>query len=1521
MRMLPGGEFLVCWKEDEEDQPVKGQAYDAAGGPLGSPFIVFDTDGVTSGPHLAGTPLAHAVAAWSNGYIAVTKYREPVNILTEEITYSVFYRRIRPNGTLDGDPVLVSNPNFDWSGSTQAANPIDIAVSLSGAFVIAWEDEVDDSDVLDNRRLRFFGADGQPVSGVVRPPSRGPEAACYSQQVAMDGNGRTYLVASMNYPDSVAIGVDVFSPLGVWLGSNIVAEAPISTSDLGYGDVAATGTNGFVATWTRVDRFDGPDNSDVYAGQFSAAGTPLADAFCVHAVTNGWQSGSRVAADADGNYVVKWSDWEPLRKIMGYASRENPNRHWKFEGGAWHSSNSWVEGTAPTQTNPVFFTQVSSNHTDLVNVTNPVTVEQMTVDGTHVTLALDGHECRFDRVPDTGCSLDVGLDPAKPASLRVINGSPGGGIDFGAGPGVGAPSRMRIGPSGRLLLEFADLWIRDDATMAVDGGGMLQVNGCELQNDGSITLEPDSTLVLTNGATLIHGNDAKFTGAGRMEGFMSSIVIHSLLTVPRETKLALTTIEDDDEGDPQVVFIGTNSAVSMDAAGIECDLVVAGRLETVGFGYVAAEGSIVEDTGEMLAAPNLLLSGDFLNGGLLHTTNPPAFDPSDGLKHGPGFFVNASGAVVRVVDTPCTLQSTDIDNQGTIEVSGRYGMRVKNFNNFTNSGTLRCVEARNYIGVVGEGGGGWFGNVGTLVLETGELWMADIDMIENAGRMEIQGGEWTVLAFDSFANWADIVIASNAAAYIYGTEFTNDPGATITGRGLIETGTDAFYLPPECEPDLVVEEGACVAVREHELSGIVHVRPDGAILVWGDNTRADRAGATLRVTHPDGLRNEGTVTLTGEGGGPYTNNVRLLLTEGTLRNETNGTIRMHGLGGGWRSIAAPVHNRGTVVCTVPDSTLSMPGRSFTNEGTIALGTAGVLEIAAAEIVNATNGLLFGSGELQVQGSAFLNHGSLEPRNLNSTTQVSRLTIGGDLEHNATGVIDVRLISSNEWLTCDELATTGEAHLEGKLNLTVPTGSTLGEGDTFRVLTYRSRYGTFGEVTHPPEIDDPTLYYMPEALWLSYGALQEDVLEGLLYVPDSVGRDGRLSWEGRLRKEGAGRLTLDVGGESVGVAEASELSVGEGTVVLTGGLDPLNDGTNGVAVEMDGGRLEIQTDVTAGGLYGTGVVLVDGASLSVDLPEGETNLFAGDISGSGGFEKRGPGRLVLSGTVVLTGTVDVAEGVLQVDGELRCSGGLSVAVGATLSGSGRIVTPVQLAPHASLRPGSSPGILTVAGTVAVHSNSVLHIGVPWDGEGVPVAGVDYAQLVVEGGIDLGGMEVELAILDDGFASGATGTAFRVVDARSPMSGEFSCGASLVADGHLFAVDYGGVDGTDVALILELGPATDSDGDGVPDLFEQACGTDPDDPGSGSEALPRVISPAPDSVVIVFRMLEDPGSLRYEVRSSDDLELDIGQWRVEALPAVPSDPQPPGMPSGVRQVEVTVPVEGEQPRFLRLVVVGF
>lgn len=199
-------------------------------------------------------------------------------------------------------------------------------------------------------------------------------------------------------------------------------------------------------------------------------------------------------------------------------------------------------------------------------------------------------------------------------------------------------------------------------------------------------------------------------------------------------------------------------------------------------------------------------------------------------------------------------------------------------------------------------------------------------------------------------------------------------------------------------------------------------------------------------------------------------------------------------------------------------------------------------------------------------------------------------------------------------------------------------------------------------------------------------------------------------DGSLTVEGSGTVALQRTNSFTG-----DVTVNGGTLQLGGGpgtdYDTIGD-TARVTVNANGTLDLAQGSEVIGSLAGSGVVRAAFDGTLVAGGDNSSTTFSGVLSdGTGGvlsLTKTGTGTLTLTGTNTHTGATTVQAGTLVVNGDQSAATGLtSVADGATLAGNGTIGGDVTLADGASLKPGNSPGTLTINGNLALSGGSILN----------------------------------------------------------------------------------------------------------------------------------------------------------------------------------------------------------------------
>ncbi len=180
-----------------------------------------------------------------------------------------------------------------------------VAMDADGDFVVAWTDSYGFADV----RAQRFDAAGVP---------HGPEfqvntfRASFSEApaVAMEADG-DFVVAwtdeGQDGINSLGIFARRFDAAGVAQGPEFLVNS-FTIGDQRWPAIAMDADGDFVVAWSDRGGQDGYEYG-IFAQRFDAAGVAQGPEFQVNTFTLGWQTRPSVAMDADGDFVVAWTSY------------------------------------------------------------------------------------------------------------------------------------------------------------------------------------------------------------------------------------------------------------------------------------------------------------------------------------------------------------------------------------------------------------------------------------------------------------------------------------------------------------------------------------------------------------------------------------------------------------------------------------------------------------------------------------------------------------------------------------------------------------------------------------------------------------------------------------------------------------------------------------------------------------------------------------------------------------------------------------------------------------------------------------------------------------------------------------------------------------------------------------------------------------------------------------------------------------------------------------------------------------
>ncbi|MBK8959976.1 MAG: hypothetical protein IPM80_16520 [Proteobacteria bacterium] len=307
-------------------------------------------------------------------------------------------------------------------------------------------------------------------------------------------------------------------------------------------------------------------------------------------------------------------------------------------------------------------------------------------------------------------------------------------------------------------------------------------------------------------------------------------------------------------------------------------------------------------------------------------------------------------------------------------------------------------------------------------------------------------------------------------------------GGTLGGSGVLRSAT-ALVLDGATRGALTLEAGATLRRAGGTTTAFGTLNNHGTLLLE-DTTGFLSGNARLAVAGELRLDGHGSVRFAQgdemliDGTAP---GARLVLGGGqVLGNQANasGTVnlllenhgRVQGEGANGRVlIQSNVVNRG-VLAAQGGGLLSFEGA--TSAGVVIDNHGGRLETAAGSIIALGNGhpaapfvhlhggVIAGNGRVELVKATLSEGVTIAPG-----SSAGLLTFGGNLDFDPLGLLEIELGGANAGVDFDRVAVTGNARLDGRLELDLVGGFAPGDGDVFRILSAASVSGIFDNIVN------------------------------------------------------------------------------------------------------------------------------------------------------------------------------------------------------------------------------------------------------------------------------------------------------------------------------------------------------------------------------------------------------------------------------------------------------------------------
>ncbi|SFM17054.1 S8 family serine peptidase [Methylobacterium pseudosasicola] len=648
--------------------------------------------------------------------------------------------------------------------------------------------------------------------------------------------------------------------------------------------------------------------------------------------------------------------------------------------------------------------------------------------------------------------------------------------------------------------------------------------------------------------------------------------------------------------------------------------------------------------------------------------------------------------------------------------------------------------------------------------------LADRNLGAASGGLAFGGGTLEVLA-DSFATARPVTLNSTGTLQIdtgtarFAGKITNGTRAgALIKSGL---GTASLSAANTYTGSTLVAAGTLALTATGRLVSPISVGTAGSFV---------NAGIAS-----SGLTNAGSTTNTGTIGGRVTN-AGLLTTRGTL----SGGLANAGYTANAGTIAGGVSNTGLLTTSgwisggltnagYTANTGAIAGRVtnagiLTTSGTVSggLANAGYTANAGTIAGGVTNtGVLATSGTISgglANAGYAANTGTIGGGVSNAGTLATSGSLSGGLA-NAGYTANAGTIAGGV-TNAGTLTTSGT--LSGGVTNTGSLVASAGRVDG----AIRNAAGTFtvtGTVASDNAFTNAAGATLAVAGGGAYGLAGALSNAGTVAVAASaslsaaeIGNAGLLVSDGTLNGPVSNTGTARLSGQLNGALTNT------GALLFTGPVAGLTALTTSGPLDLGGGAFSIASlSGSATAVLGNGRLTVGGSGSST---------YAGAIVDGGSattLTKVGTGTLNVTGTGRFSGPTTVQQGTLALNGAWTSP--VTVAAAGTLRGTGTIAAPVAVA--GALRPGNSPGTLTVIGPVSFAPGSVF--GLDIDGTGPGAGAGNYSRLLAvgpSGAVSANGTLVPSLRGITGNAGNsftpALGQRFSVLVAQAGLGGSFS-----------------------------------------------------------------------------------------------------------------------------------------------------
>jgi fibronectin-binding autotransporter adhesin len=602
-------------------------------------------------------------------------------------------------------------------------------------------------------------------------------------------------------------------------------------------------------------------------------------------------------------------------------------------------------------------------------------------------------------------------------------------------------------------------------------------------NNGTISVDGAGSVGRLNGATINGGtlqttNGAQFTGIGTFSTLAGTVALNGVLNVANAAGMNLNS-----GGGTMSLNIGSGGGLNLNGGANLTDLALVGTDGTVNLnGPVTlsntANNRIYASNAGMTLNNNSTLQGagqiGMVGSGMLLNNNATGIidaNQSAGMRLG-GTIVN-TGLLEATNGAALSLTGVTLNNTGGVVSAAGAGSTVQLGSTTITGGTLQGS------------GGGLFAQSGTFSTFNGTVALNGTLNVANAsgltlnaasGAMTLAGGTGGVVNLNGGANLTDLALtgtggtvnldapvtlnnSANNRIYANSSGMTLNNGSTLQGSGQIgQVGSSIVFNnngTVEATQPTALTIGA--AVGQFTNNGTLSAAAGSTLAIaspnftnFNSNTLTGGTyvvGGILQFNNADIVNNAATVTLTGSAAEIKDQN-GLDGLRAFDNNTASGSFTLEG--GALLTTPGAFSNAGSV---------DIFGSDFFGAGGAYTQTAGTTHVdgdLSASAVNIDGGVLKGTGTV-IGAVTVTTGGAVSPGDSPGT-----LSITGNYIQTSSGILDLEFAGPGAG-QFDVLNIGGSSSLSGTLDLVGLAGFTPFNGETFGVMNFASRTGTFSTV--------------------------------------------------------------------------------------------------------------------------------------------------------------------------------------------------------------------------------------------------------------------------------------------------------------------------------------------------------------------------------------------------------------------------------------------------------------------------